>query len=171
MCQIVVRPQFQYFTLKCVFLTWRRVSENVACYPKMGSSIYLSSLFKEISWCFAIKRFLTLLHIYSIWTTNTVHYTVQYSSAAAVSRHMQHNRSVVLTFPGSWGWKPTGCTCETTPPTPFLVKFGLVWPHLAEIATEAVEEGGGRDTFKKIQLSVSWMKITYCSTIYPPYIP
>ena len=34
-----------------------------------------------------------------------------------------------------------------------------------------LEEGGGRYTFKKIQLSVSWMKITYCSTIYPPYIP
>ena len=34
--QIVEGPQFQNFTLKCCFLTWRRASENFDRYPKMS---------------------------------------------------------------------------------------------------------------------------------------
>ena len=34
--QTVIGPQFQNFTLKYCFLTWRRASENFDC-PKMGN--------------------------------------------------------------------------------------------------------------------------------------
>ena len=37
LCQIVMGPQFQNFTLKCCFLAWHRVSENFDCYPKIGN--------------------------------------------------------------------------------------------------------------------------------------
>ena len=32
LCQIVIGPQFQNFTLKCCFLTWCRASANLDCY-------------------------------------------------------------------------------------------------------------------------------------------
>ena len=40
MYQIVKEPHFQNFTSKCCFLTWRRASENVDCYPKMGTHFF-----------------------------------------------------------------------------------------------------------------------------------
>ena len=40
LCQIVVGPQFQNFTLKCWFLVWRRALENFDRYPKMGKNYF-----------------------------------------------------------------------------------------------------------------------------------
>ena len=36
LCQIVSGPQFQNFTLKCCFLTWRWAPKNVDFYPKVA---------------------------------------------------------------------------------------------------------------------------------------
>ena len=33
-------PQIQNYSLKCCFLAWRRASENVDSYPKMGQNIF-----------------------------------------------------------------------------------------------------------------------------------
>ena len=44
LCQIFIGPQFQNFTLKCGFLAWRRASENVDSYPKMGTQKILMNL-------------------------------------------------------------------------------------------------------------------------------
>ena len=44
-CQIVVGPQLQDFTLKCCFLIWRRASENFDYCPKMQGSYVYDSFF------------------------------------------------------------------------------------------------------------------------------
>ena len=36
LCQIVIGPQFQNFTLKCCNLVGHRASKNINCYAKMG---------------------------------------------------------------------------------------------------------------------------------------
>ena len=38
LCQIVIGPQFQNFSLKYYFLAGRREFEHFDCYPKMGNS-------------------------------------------------------------------------------------------------------------------------------------
>ena len=41
LCQIVREPNFQNLTLKCCFLTWRKVSENIDCCPKMVKKTFI----------------------------------------------------------------------------------------------------------------------------------
>ena len=50
LCQIDIEPQFQNFILKGCCLTWRRNSENVDCYPNIGTqTIFQTFLFVYFS--------------------------------------------------------------------------------------------------------------------------
>ena len=49
LCQMVIGPQCQNFTLKCCFLVWRRATENLDCYPKMGNFFHFYLTFLKVA--------------------------------------------------------------------------------------------------------------------------
>ena len=77
MYQIVKEPHFQNFTSKCCFLTWRRASENVDCYPKMGTHLFSKmslehALGKCLFWFFKVKNEKKLNKSFPLTTSKTI---------------------------------------------------------------------------------------------------
>ena len=52
LCQIVVGPHFQNFTLHCCFFTWRRASENVDRISNNSKKkiVFVFNIFKGFTW-------------------------------------------------------------------------------------------------------------------------